>query len=460
MHPTPDPAGRWYSLYLVLAERSLDDLRSDPLAWTLWLGFSVDGQVRNGGWLQAYWNLRQSDVSLADMAQVLDQLGATTERDDCLRLAEQLRKKPRQKALLDEGSPFGAPDALRRLTKPMNTRFYATIPSVRCRLQEYIQTHQEALAESLAQAPPDEPYIGRSGLHDAVHSGNMAWMLRELARGVPVDVEDHDKTTPLCLAMHLGDSPPALEIIDHLIAAGADVNRWAPMSTQTIDTLRTEGVDIAPGVGRLITSIPSDCRKLTRRLLDAGMSATAVDAFGYTALHYVRDATSVRLLVKVGADPNARTPQGVTPLHLATQRMRRARDAAAARQAAANIRALVKLGAVNTVTAQGVDAFWYAECDNQIVSVLFESGLRVEVEPDAEGRHGETALHRQVAQGHWTMVRQLLRVGAPVNALTRSPNEALGLPAGATPLDYAIAGRKSKIRKMLQKDGGISGLPG
>jgi ankyrin repeat protein len=434
-----DPAGQWYSLYDVLRQRDLDALRADPIAWTIWLGVVIDGQVRNGGWLQAYWNLGRSGIALPEMGEVLHRLGAIDACNDSARLAIRLLDKPRQKAWLDESGPFGAPPALQKMTNPMNMRFYRAIPSVRVRLQEYIWTHREALADALAAAEPYEAFNDRTPLHRAADDGNLAWLKRELARGVPVDSEDADGETPLMLALAHGESEAALAIIDALLAAGADVTR------------RTR-------FGRLLTSVKPECRALIRRLVEAGLPVTAVDKNGSGLLHDVHDATTTRFLVKAGADPNLANAHGVTPLNLAVMRMANANGAAARKKAAGVMRALVKAGAVNSVTSRGSDVFWRAGADSSTIARLIEAGLSIVTEADADGRHGETALHRVARTGSTMAIEQLLHAGAPVNALTREEDEELGLPAGATALDLAVAAKHTRARNLLRKAGGVSGL--
>lgn len=434
-----DPAGQWHSLYVALGERTLDALRADPIAWTVWLGVEIDGQVRNGGWLQAYWNLDRRGIALPEIGEVLHRLGAESARDDCAKLAQRLLDKPRQKAALDASGPFGAPPALQKTTDPMNMRFYRAIPSVRVRIQEYIHAHRAALAAPLAALEPYDAFNDRAPLHRAADDGNGAWLERELARGVAVDIEDADGETPLMLALALGDSPEALAIVDRLIEAGADVTR------------RTR-------FGGLLTDVKPECGKLTRRLIAAGLAATAVDADGFGPLHQVRDATTARFLIKAGADPNQVTAGGVTPLHLAVMRMADANGTAARKKAAGVMRALVKAGAVNTVNPRGSDVFWRAGADFSAVARLEEAGLTPRVEADADGRHGDTALHCVAEAGSEITLQRLLRAGFPVNALSREPNDALGLPAGATPLDVAVAAKQTGARNVLRKHGGVSGL--
>lgn len=434
-----DPAGQWHSLYVALGERTQDALRADIVAWTVWLGVEIDGQVRNGGWLQAYWNLGRRGITLADVGEVLRRLGAEAARADCDRIAQRLLDRPRQKAWLDESGPFGAPPALQKMTDPMNRRFYGAIPSVRVRIQEYVCTHRAALASVLGALEPYAAFNNRAPLHRAAADGNLAWLERELACGVPVDIEDADAETPLILALGLGDSPAALEIVDRLIAAGADVTR------------RTR-------LGDLLTSVRPACGKLTRRLIGAGLPATAVDDDGFGPLHQVRDATTARFLIKAGADPAGATPTGVTPLQLAAMRMGRANSTAGRKKAAGVMRALVRAGAVNTVNARGSDVFWRAGDDFSVIARLGEAGLEPLTEADAQGRHGATALHRVAEEGSRIAAEQLLRLGFPVNPLTRERNATLDLPAGATPLDVAVAAGHTAVRNLLRKRGGVSGL--
>ncbi|MCK6525072.1 ankyrin repeat domain-containing protein [Myxococcota bacterium] len=108
--------------------------------------------------------------------------------------------------------------------------------------------------------------------------------------------------TPVASAASAG----ALRCLDLLLASGFDVN-----------ALRVDGV----GALHLTTDA-----KVARRLLDAGASVN-LDGMGRTPLHLAAanaGAPVIKALLAAGADPDAKDPQGSTPLGVACKLRRTA----------------------------------------------------------------------------------------------------------------------------------------
>ena len=428
-----DPAGQWYSIYDVLRGMTRDAVQTHPILQHIWLGVMIDGEVRNGGWPQAYWNLR-GRFSLAEMAATCTALGGEVEAKQALELATFLEKHWQIRQILDDGGPFGLPPPLKRLADRLNDAFYKGEPTLRVRLQEFIYTHRDdpTLAEVIAKAEPYAAYKNQSPLHCACDDGNLALVQRELARGVDPNIEDDKKDTPLFEALGRAKSPLRLAILDALIEAGADVNRrdW---------------------LERLPPAIVNMDRTIMTRLLTAGFDVTQKGRSGSSLLHDVRDVATTRMLLKAGLDPNQRSDYGVTPLHLAASRYGGgyggAETEAEFKRALSVLRVLIKAGAVNSVTPRGQDAFWFAADHDFSVRGLMDLGLTVMTETDDQGREGMTALHRAAANRFIKPVRALIEAGAPINARTREDED--GVPAGATPLTVARIKRQKNIVKVL-----------
>ena len=428
---TLDPAGQWYSVYEVLCQQPLKDLRDWPIGWHIRVGVMIDGEVRNGGWVQAFWNLRQR-VSLPEMAGICAALGADAEAEQARQIEAVFKDDPYLRVVILNHGPFAASGKLKRLANRCNLAFYNAEPTLRVRLQEYIRAHRDdsKLAAVIAQAAPYEAYRNQSPLHCACDDGNIALVHRELARGVDPNIEDDEQGTPLMQALGRSKGPLRLEILDALIAAGADVNRrdW-------LGRAAPEVADMDPAV-------------LTR-LIAAGFDIGLRDKSGNTLLHQAPDATMARMLVKAGIDPNAASEYGMTPLHRAVGRYAEQTTVAKAKKALTVVRTLLKAGAVNGVTKRGQDVFWFAADKQASVRALMDLGLRVMTEADEDGREGRTALHRAIAQDDATLIHLLVEAGAPINARTRAPEWDGDPPAGTTPLALARIKTKSEVAEAL-----------
>jgi ankyrin repeat protein len=428
-----DPAGQWYPIYEVLCGMPHDTVLSHPVLRHIWLGVTIDGQVRNGGWPQAYFNLR-GRLSLAEMAATCSVLGGEAEARQALRLATFLEQHRQIQRILDDSGPFGLPPPLKRLADDLNDAFYKVDPTLRVRLQEYIWANRDdpALAAAITEAQPYRAYKNQSPLHCACGDGNIALVHRELARGVSPNIEDDNKSTPLFEALGLAKGPLRLQILDVLFEAGADVNRrdW---------------------LDRLPPTIVDMDRAIMARLLAAGFDVTQTGRSGSSLLHDVRDVATTRMLLKAGLDPNQRSDYGVTPLHLAASRyaggLGGAQTKAEFKRSLSVLRVLRKAGAVNSVTPRGQDAFWFAADHDFSVRALMELGLTVMTEIDEDGCEGMTALHRAAANRFIRPVRALIKAGASVNARTRKADD--DIPAGATPLTVARIKNQKKIVTVL-----------
>jgi hypothetical protein len=117
-------------------------------------------------------------------------------------------------------------------------------------------------------------------------------------------------------ALHLAAAGHRPQIVQILLAAGADVNAAAnhrcgrPLHYTADGYLKNPAFDPVRQV------------KTIRLLLDAGADLHAADKNGATALHRAvrtRCAAAVECLLKAGADPNLRNRPGSTPFHLALE---------------------------------------------------------------------------------------------------------------------------------------------
>lgn len=144
--------------------------------------------------------------------------------------------------------------------------------------------------------------IGNSSLHEAViyPQENLTKVMSLLAAGADVNIRNKDGQTPLHMVTHY-------KIAQLLIAAGADVNA------------RDASVfDATP----LIRPIVLRCVPVVQLLLQAGADVHVVtENNGETPLHYALTGIDklnyaiIEQLLYAGADINAQSLDGSTPLH-------------------------------------------------------------------------------------------------------------------------------------------------
>jgi len=187
------------------------------------------------------------------------------------------------------------------------------------------------LTGSAAAQPADDATL----LHRAAHEGDTATVERLLEAGGEVDAATRHGVTPLALASARGY--PA--VVETLLDAGADANRPSPQGeTPLMVAARTGVVDSIEALLRHGASIGVDAREgwrgqtalmwaaaeghatVVAPLVAAGADIDARSDGGFTPLAFSVRAGhggTVEALVKAGADVNLALPDGTTPLHLA-----------------------------------------------------------------------------------------------------------------------------------------------
>ncbi|XP_034390842.1 LOW QUALITY PROTEIN: ankyrin repeat domain-containing protein 27 [Cyclopterus lumpus] len=176
-------------------------------------------------------------------------------------------------------------------------------------------------------------------------------------------------------------------------------------------------------------------------VLQAGaLSVNSCNAGGFTPLHVAalhgRSALAA-LLIRHGANANARTDQSATPLHLASQNSH-----------VQVVRFLLECNAkLNKKDHYGNTPLIQAcLCGNlETATTLLQSGALLNV----VNLQGNTALHESVRGGHQLLVELLLRGGASAGIRNKRQR---------TPLDcaYELGGKNTEILRALQKASGLS----
>ena len=177
---------------------------------------------------------------------------------------------------------------------------------------------------------------GETPLQHAVVMASPEMVQHLLARGADVNQRDHDGWTPIMTAAYL-DKPDEIRI---LAAHGADLNAQSPQHMTALGVatqygkngaalaLIELGADPGQGVGEggytpLMLATANHDQALVEALLKRGADINASNSGGVTALMIAAAnsrADMVELLVRAGANVNARTERGDTALSIAREK--------------------------------------------------------------------------------------------------------------------------------------------
>jgi len=179
------------------------------------------------------------------------------------------------------------------------------------------------------------------------------------------------------------------------------------MSIQRIRPLRDAPLhfqaDASPALAQLCEAAARGRAGDARRLLDerAVADVDALDAYGTTALQYAvsnRHDAVVDLLLRAGADPDARGAAGAAPLHAAARASASARVARILVEAGADVNAFDRFGKTPLHTAAEY-------CRTREVSdVLLERGA----DPAAKDAAGDTPMHVAIRHRNIPVFRAMI----------------------------------------------------
>ena len=229
----------------------------------------------------------------------------------------------------------------------------------------------------------------------------------------------HNRLGSTALHFAAGSSHNSGEILRCLIENGADVN----------------GVNKVKHTPLMIAAIRGHINALTL-LIKHGADVDLQDSDGYKALHFAVYGSDISseifsCLIGIGADVNARTNNGVTPLMIAAE------------EGHINaVTSLVKCGAnVHLQDKDGQTALHHAMQSPQasiceVLSCLIKAGADV----NAHTFHNETPLMLASRDGHVNVVTFLIKHGADVDLQDKD---------GDTALHYAASSSLPEIVEML-----------
>ncbi|MHC4212186.1 MAG: ankyrin repeat domain-containing protein [Planctomycetota bacterium] len=370
---------------------------------------------------------------------------------------------------------------------------------------------------------------GRTLLHQASKAGLIEFVKQLIAKGADISVKDKGGETPLQhAASHghkevvkllvakgadvnvaakngthpLGDAALAghEDVVKLLIASGADVNLSAKIHNLTmyrgtalhaaaysghstiVDLLIAKGADVNINAtngtplhlaARARLKVKDDtCTEIVGKLLAKGADVNAKDSRqGDTPLHNAARrgrCKAAELLIRAGADVNAKSKVGLTPLWYAKEKDHTETiDLLSRHGAVESLHDVVMAGDIEQVKrliSKGADVnarsdSWLitpmhvaaGEGHKQICELLISGGAEVNAKSgELEDDEGWTPLHGACSGGHKEVAELLLDHGAAVNAKTKHSK---------TPLDVARKEGHQKIVELLLKHGAEEGIP-
>ncbi len=333
-------------------------------------------------------------------------------------------------------------------------------------------------------------------LYDAVKSGHFATAEYLLAKGAnpiakgsvhysPLDkaVENRDlDLIRLLLANGAGSDseiafPRALqsgdrELVEVFLKHGIDVKNprylitAAAWSKELTELLLDKGANprgtLAQGYSPLMSAASSGRPDVVALLLARGASVKDVDAGNQTALHFASNAAIAELLLTSGADVNATTRDGATPMHtallhgqkdhvelLAKRGAKLDAFSMAALGRADELRTYLKDNPIPRPPNQSLRSALHLAArfgQNETLAVLLDKGADIE----SRTRDGLTPLHVAAECGQKATVAFLLKKGADINATTS--DDTFG-PRSQTPLQLALAAGQTKVVRLLVDKG-------
>ena len=194
-------------------------------------------------------------------------------------------------------------------------------------------------------------------------------------------------------------------------------------------------------VGDIPTSVLVDC-------VDTGvLGPNGRDEEGWSVLHWAvirNELEIVTALLAAGADPNARTKEGTTPMH----------TAAYAWDNPAVVRELLKAGAAVDARNEGGATPLHNAVSAGNAATLLKAGADV----NARTKDGSIPLHFAAFRGEPAVIAELLKAGSELNARTQDGLTPLHLAAMVT-TRASYRRRDPRGRFGWRREGCIPGWP-
>ena len=280
--------------------------------------------------------------------------------------------------------------------------------------------------DKIAAIPPEEP---KTPLFEAVAAGNIKALKQLIQSGVDVNSTLADGTTALMVAVEKGHD----KVVAELIKSGANVN------TRRSDTFSALLIACFLGQEKIVKMLAANGADVNGQYIIPSEAGVVGNNTGLTIAAHQKSLAVCKLLLALGADVNAVTDSGYTPL---MSSLVNASDTDVA---------LFLLSSGADPDPDAICRVTFAEATTPLV-LAASNGLADVVDELIQRRVGLdkvdgagcTALKRAVTEGHESAVRSLLRAGAKPDI----PDHE-----GWTSLMNAASNRNLDLAKLLVKGG-------
>ncbi|GIY84975.1 ankyrin-1 [Caerostris darwini] len=273
---------------------------------------------------------------------------------------------------------------------------------------------------------------GRTLMHIASESGHQETALVFLKKGVPLHMSNKTGTK----AIHTAAAHGFVEVIRNLLERGENVDATTPENFTAlhlaVQANQPEVVEILLGHGANVQ-------------LKAGKN-------GETALHMAAGVIDghkcAELIIKSGADVNARNEDGETPLHNAA-RQGQLKTVTQLLEDGAGLDSLSKIGETATHYASSIhkEQIHYPTEDKDLIALMLQNGGSVTTETQ---KNNETAIHYVCRVGNEDILKEII-ARLPQSKLQIACNKQAA--NGWSPLLYACDSGKSLVVQLLLQNG-------